>query len=623
LRDDPGKTMRRTTSTATSADKGTTRASALTTLRRVAPYLWPEGQTWVKRRVVIAFVFLLCAKLVSVSTPWFYKLTVDHLGGVAPDTGMILGLGAAGLVVAYGLARLGAVVFGELRDAVFVRVGQRAIRRLAIETFTHIHQLSLRYHITRKTGGLSRIIERGVKGVDFLLRFLLFSIGPLILELTMVAAIFATVFGWQYAAVVIVTIALYVTFTFKVTEWRVKLRREMNDQDTDANQKAIDSLLNFETVKYFNAETREADRYDGAMRQYETAAVKTGLSLSFLNIGQATLITTGLVIVMAMSALGVQAGTLTVGDFVMVNAYMIQITMPLNFLGSVYREIRQALVDMGEMFGLLGQPAEIEDAADAKPLVVNGGEIHFDAVRFAYEPERPILHGISFHLAPGERVALVGSSGSGKSTIGRLLFRFYDIQDGAIRIDGQDIRSVSQSSLHQAIGVVPQDTVLFNDTIRYNIAYGRAGATQTEIEAAAKAARIHDFVRSLPQGYDTTVGERGLKLSGGEKQRVDIARTLLKNPPILILDEATSALDTQTERSIQESLREMGQGRSVIMIAHRLSTIADADQIIVLEQGKIVERGRHEELLARNGRYAMMWERQSAEEENEPAGEAA
>ena len=616
--------MRRTTTTATSADAGTARAPALTTIRRVAPYLWPEGQGWVKRRVVVALLFLIAAKLVSVSTPYLYKLAVDSLSSEAgSDPRALIGLGAVGLVVAYGLARLGSVVFGELRDAVFVRVGQRAIRRLAIETFTHIHQLSLRYHITRKTGGLSRIIERGVKGVDFLLRFMLLSIGPLILELTMVAAIFAWVFGWQYAAVVIVTISLYVWFTFAVTEWRVKLRREMNDQDTDANQKAIDSLLNFETVKYFNAEAREAERYDSAMRQYETAAVKTGLSLSFLNIGQAALITTGLVIVMGMSALGVRAGTLTVGDFVMVNAYMIQITMPLNFLGTVYREIRQALVDMGEMFGLLGQPAEITDAPDARPLAITGGEITFDAVRFAYEPERQILHGISFKVKPGERVALVGSSGSGKSTIGRLLFRFYDIQSGAIRIDGQDIREVTQSSLHQAIGVVPQDTVLFNDTILYNIAYGRAGASRAEIEAAAKAAKIHDFIIGLPQGYDTTVGERGLKLSGGEKQRVGIARTLLKNPPILILDEATSALDTQTERSIQESLHEMGQGRSVIVIAHRLSTIADADQIIVLERGQIVEQGRHEELLARNGRYAQMWERQSAEEEAEPAGEAA
>lgn len=607
--------MRRMTANATSADVARTPASGWQTLRRVAPYLWPKGQAWVKRRVVAAMGFLVLAKLVSVLTPWIYKLAVDNLAGVAPEPGMILGLGAVGLVVAYGMARLGAVLFGELRDAVFVRVGQRAIRRLAIETFTHIHRLSLRYHITRKTGGLSRVIERGVKGVDFLLRFMLLSIGPLILELTMVSVIFAVVFGWQYAAVVVVTIALYVAFTFKVTEWRVKLRREMNDQDTDANQKAIDSLLNFETVKYFNAETREADRYDGAMRQYEAAAVKTGLSLSFLNVGQSFLITSGLVIVMAMSALGVRAGTLTVGDFVMVNAYMIQITMPLNFLGTVYREIRQALVDMGEMFGLLGQPAEVTDAPDAQALEVRGGEITFTDVRFRYEAEREILKGISFRVGPGERVALVGTSGSGKSTIGRLLFRFYDIQDGAIRIDGQDIRQVTQTSLHQAIGVVPQDTVLFNDTILYNIAYGREGASRDEIEAAARAAKIHDFVTSLPQGYDTVVGERGLKLSGGEKQRVGIARTLLKNPPILILDEATSALDTQTERSIQESLREMGEGRSVITIAHRLSTIADADQIIVLEAGRIVEQGRHEALLARRGRYAQMWERQSAEEE--------
>ena len=616
--------MRRTTANATSADMGSAPASGWHTLRRVAPYLWPEGQAWVKRRVIGAMFFLVLAKLVSVSTPYVYKLAVDSLAGEEPETGMILGLGAVGLVVAYGLSRLGAIVFGELRDAVFVRVGQRAIRRLAIETFTHIHRLSLRYHITRKTGGMSRIIERGVKGVDFLLRFMLLSIGPLILELTMVAGIFAWVFGWQYAAVVVITIALYVWFTFKVTEWRVKLRRQMNDQDTDANQKAIDSLLNFETVKYFNAEAREAERYDGAMRQYESAAVKTGLSLSFLNVGQAALITTGLVIVMAMSALGVRNGTLTVGDFVMVNAYMIQITMPLNFLGTVYREIRQALVDMGEMFGLLGQPAEVTDAPDARPLDVRGGEIQFDNVRFRYEAEREILKGISFRVAPGERVALVGTSGSGKSTIGRLLFRFYDIQDGAIRIDGQDIRQVTQDSLHQAIGVVPQDTVLFNDTILYNIAYGRAGASRAEIEAAAKAAKIHDFVLRLPQGYDTVVGERGLKLSGGEKQRVGIARTLLKNPPILVLDEATSALDTQTERSIQDSLREMGEGRSVITIAHRLSTIADADQIIVLEDGRILEQGRHEELLARRGRYAQMWERQSAEEAAEPvAGEAA
>jgi ATP-binding cassette subfamily B protein len=607
--------MRRTTTTATSADQADAPASGWDTIRRVAPYLWPPGLPWVKRRVVIALSFLMLAKVVSVSTPWFYKQAVDALAGPAPDAATVAGLTAVGLTVAYGLARLGAVAFAELRDAVFVRVGQRALRTLALETFTHIHRLSLRYHITRKTGGLSRIIERGVKGVDFLLRFLLFSIGPLILELAMVAVIFAVAFGWAYAAVVLVTIVLYVTFTLRVTEWRVAIRREMNDQDTDANQKAVDSLLNFETVKYFNAEGREAARYDRAMQGYEVAAVKTGLSLSFLNVGQSLLITAGLVAVMIMAALGVREGRLSVGDFVMVNAYMIQITMPLNFLGTVYREIRQALVDMGQMFGLLNQPAEVTDRPGARPLVVRGGEIVLEDVRFAYDAEREILRGIDLRVAPGARVALVGASGSGKSTIGRLLFRFYDVTGGAIRIDGQDLREVTQSSLHAAIGVVPQDTVLFNDTIFYNIAYGRDGATRAEVEAAARAARIHDFIASLPQGYDTTVGERGLKLSGGEKQRVGIARTLLKNPPILVLDEATSALDTQTEREIQLSLAEMGRGRTVVTIAHRLSTIADADLIVVMEAGCIVERGTHEALLAEGGRYAAMWARQTAEEE--------
>ena len=610
--------MRRATATATSQDQGAPSTSGWQTLARIAPYLWPEGQAWVKRRVVLALVLLVAAKVISVITPMFYKAAVD---GLAPgaDPATMLGIGAVGMTVAYGLARLGAVAFGELRDMVFVKVGQRALRQLALETFSHIHALSLRYHITRKTGGLSRIIERGVKGVDFLLRFMLFSVGPLIIELTLVAILFAVLFGPLYMVTVIVTIAIYVAWTFKVTEWRVKIRRQMNDQDTDANQKAIDSLLNFETVKYFSAEAREAARYDRAMAGYETAAVKTGQSLSILNIGQSLIITCGLVVVMVMAARGVQAGTLTVGDFVMVNAYMIQITMPLNFLGTVYREIRQALVDMGQMFGLLGQEAEIRDKPGAPALRVSEGRISFEAVRFAYDAERPILKGVDIEVGPGETVALVGASGSGKSTIARLLFRFYDVSAGAIRIDGQDIRDVTQTSLHEAIGVVPQDTVLFNDTIRYNIAYGRDGATQDEVEAAAKAAKIHDFILSLPDGYDTTVGERGLKLSGGEKQRVGIARTLLKNPPILILDEATSALDTRTEADIQQSLRDMGQGRSVITIAHRLSTIADADQIVVMEQGRVIERGTHEELLALGGRYAGMWALQVSEEAQEAA----
>ncbi len=596
-------------------------ASGMQTILRVLPYLWPAGQGWVKRRVILALLMLVASKMVSFVTPMLYKQAVDVLAKDAPDAATLMGLAAVGLTVAYGMARLGSVLFGELRDAVFVRVGQRALRQLALETFTHIHRLSLRYHITRKTGGLSRIIERGVKGVDFLLRFTLFSIGPLIIELSMVSIFFAVVFGWQYAAVVVVTIALYVTFTFKITEWRVQIRRKMNDQDTDANQKAIDSLLNYETVKYFNAEKREADRYDRAMEGYESAAVQTGQSLAFLNAGQSFIITTGLVIVMVMAAKGVQAGALTVGDFVMVNAYMIQITMPLGFLGTVYREIRQALVDMGEMFGLLGQPAEVTDKPGAKPLAVAGGRVELDGVEFGYDPNRAILKGVSLTIPAGHRVALVGPSGSGKSTIARLLFRFYDVTGGAIRIDGQDLRDVAQSSIHANIGVVPQDTVLFNDTVRYNIAYGRAGATQDEIEAAARGARIHDFIVSLPEGYETKVGERGLKLSGGEKQRVGIARTLLKNPPILILDEATSALDTQTERDIQDSLRAMGEGRTVITIAHRLSTIADADEIVVLEQGRIVEQGTHEVLLAAGGRYAAMWARQSAEEEETLAAE--
>ncbi len=606
--------MRRPTDSVTSAENEAPTTTGMETIRRVAPYLWPKSETWVKRRVVLALLMLVFAKIISVSTPFFYKAAVDKLAGDAPSGAALMGYAAVGLVLAYGLARLGAVAFGELRDAIFVRVGQRALRKLALETFTHIHRLSMRYHITRKTGGLSRIIERGVKGVDFLLRFMLFSIGPLIIELAMVSVLFAVLFGWQYMAVVVITITIYVTFTFKVTEWRVAIRRKMNDQDTDANQKAIDSLLNFETVRYFGAAGREGARYDRAMEGYEAAAVKTGQSLAFLNAGQAFIITAGLVIVMVMAAQGVEAKVLTVGDFVMVNAYMIQITMPLNFLGTVYREIRQALVDMGQMFGLLAQPAEITDKANAPALHVQGGAVRFEDVRFAYDSERPILKGVTIDVPAGQTVALVGPSGSGKSTVGRLLFRFYDVTGGAVKIDGQDLRDITQDSLHAAIGVVPQDTVLFNDTIFYNIAYGRPEATRDEVEAAAKAAKIHDFILSLPDGYATTVGERGLKLSGGEKQRVGIARTLLKNPPILLLDEATSALDTQTEADIQNSLREMGQGRTVITIAHRLSTIADADRIVVLEAGEVVEQGTHDALLARGGRYAAMWARQAAEE---------
>ncbi len=591
------------------------------TIRRVFPYLWPADAPGIRWRVVLALAALIVAKLATVATPFFFKGAVDSL---APEDGhaqaeYLLVAGPVALTLFYGLMRLAGVGLTQLRDGLFARVGQRALRHLALETFRHIHALSLRYHITRKTGGLSRIIERGVKGVEFLLRFLIFSIIPLVIELGLVLVILAWVFGFAYLAVVAVVIAAYVWFTFKVSEMRVQIRRRMNERDTDANQKAIDSLLNFETVKYFNAEAREAARYDASMRGYERAAVQTGISLAWLNFGQSFLISLGLVGVMVMAALGVRAGTLTVGDFVMVNAYMLQITMPLNFLGTVYREIRQALVDMAGMFDLLRQPAEIQDAPGARSLRVSGGAIEFRNVEFSYDGERGVLHDFSLNVPSGGTVAIVGPSGSGKSTIGRLLFRFYDVRGGAILIDGQDLRDVTQDSLRSQIGIVPQDTVLFNDTIGYNIGYGRPGAGQDEIEAAARAARIHDFVSELPDGYDTVVGERGLKLSGGEKQRVGIARTLLKDPPILLLDEATSALDTETERSIQNSLKAMSLGRTVITIAHRLSTVAEADRIIVLERGVVTEAGTHPELLALQGRYASMWAQQAVERDSDAA----
>ena len=587
------------------------RKSGIRTILRVVPYLWPKDRFDFRVKVISALVLLVLAKAVINFAPFLYREAVNALTETGNSPFL---LGAVGMTVAYGGARILSRGFEQLRDVVFAAVAQRAFRNLALETFQHIHKLSLRYHISRKTGALSRVIERGVKGLEFLLRFLLFSVGPLVLELLIIAGIMFFWFDYLYLTVIIVMIAAYIWFTIKVTEWRVKIRKIMNDQDTDANQKAIDSLLNYETVKYFSAEEREANRYDGAIKQYEKAALTTAYSLAFLNFGQSLIITAGLIIVMVMAALGVQSGYLTVGDFVMVNAYMIQITMPLNFLGTVYREIRQGLVDMGEMFDLLEQPVEILDSENASELKITDGHISFENVTFGYNKSRLIIQNVSIEINSRETIAIVGPSGSGKSTIGRLLFRFYDAQQGSIKIDGQDIRDVTQESLHRSIGVVPQDTVLFNDTIYYNIAYGLDNASRAEVEKAAKDAQIHDFILSLPDGYETTVGERGLKLSGGEKQRVGIARTLLKNPPILLLDEATSALDTETEREIREALTNASEGRSVLTIAHRLSTIADADRIIVLENGSIVEIGTHEALLSKRGRYYSLWTKQLTED---------
>ncbi len=595
------------------------RSASWRTVAALLPYLWPRGAAELKLRVVIAMLLLVLAKLANVVVPVFYKQAVDAL---TPGQAVAAALSVPVLlIVGYGVARALALAFGELRDAVFARVAQRAIRQVALKTFRHLHALSLRFHLERQTGGLSRSIERGTAGIEFLLTFSLFNIVPTIVEMALVTVILWGLYDFTFALVILATIVVYIAMTLAITEWRTKYVRQMNDTDAEANTKAIDSLLNFETVKYFGNEEHEAERFDRSRQRYERAAIRSKATLSTLNIAQGVVIAAGLVAVMVMAGDGVVAGTMTVGDFVLVNTYLVQLYMPLNFLGFVYREIRQSLVNMEQMFALLNVNAEIADAPDASPLQVSQGVVEFRDVDFRYEANRPILHGVSFRVPAGHTVAIVGPSGAGKSTISRILFRFYDVASGAVTIDGQDIRGVTQKSLRAAIGIVPQDTVLFNDTIYYNIAYGRPEASREEVEQAARLARIHDFVAGLPDGYDTMVGERGLKLSGGEKQRVAIARTILKNPPILLFDEATSALDTQTEREIQTSLKEVSRARTTLVIAHRLSTVVDAEEIIVIDRGRIVERGRHGDLLAQGGIYAAMWRRQQEAIERGMAGQ--
>jgi len=578
------------------------------TISTLLPYLWPRDAPNMRLRVAIAMVLLVLAKLANVSVPAFYKRAVDALTPGNAVAGLLVV--PVMLVVAYGVTRALALAFGELRDAVFARVAQRAIRQVALKTFRHLHALSLRFHLERQTGGLSRAIERGTAGIEFLLSFTLFNILPTLVEIGLVCGILWHLYDWRYAALTLGTIALYVVYTLTVTEWRTKYVRRMNETDTEANTKAIDSLLNYETVKYFSNEEHEAARFDLSRQRYERAAVKSKATLSMLNVGQGAIIAAGLVAVMILAGSGVVAGERTLGDFVLVNAYLVQLYMPLNFLGMVYREIRNSIVNMEQMFALLQVNTEIADRPGAEPLRIEHGMVEFRNVDFFYDADRQILHDVSFKVPAGHTVAIVGPSGAGKSTISRILFRFYDVGQGSVLIDGQDIRAVTQKSLRLALGIVPQDTVLFNDTIYYNIAYGKPDATREEVERAARLARIHDFIVSLPAGYESTVGERGLKLSGGEKQRVAIARTILKNPPILLFDEATSALDTQTEREIQASLKEVSRAHTTLVIAHRLSTVVDANEILVLDGGRIVERGSHADLLARRGLYAAMWQRQ-------------
>jgi ATP-binding cassette subfamily B protein len=581
----------------------------LRTLITLLPYLWPEGEAGLRFRVVASLSLLVVAKAVNVLVPIAFARAVDAL---APQqgAGAMLAIPIA-LVLAYGVMRLTASGLNELRDAIFAKVQARASRRIGLRVFQHLHALSLRFHLDRQTGGLSRVLERGTRGIIFVLDFLLFNIIPTIFEILLVSVILWWMFEISFSLIVLVTIGVYIAFTLMFTNWRLRFRRAMNEQDTEANNRAVDSLLNYETVKYFGNEAHEARRYDSSLERYERAYVRSEMSLNGLNFGQQSIIAFGLTAVMMLAAGRVTGGTMSVGDFVLVNTYMIQLSMPLNILGFAYREIKQGLTDMEAMFRLLGEGAEVADKPGAPPLKVQEGTIAFEDVRFGYRPDRTILKGVSFAVPAGGTLAIVGPTGAGKSTISRLLFRFYDANAGRVLIDGQDVRDVQQGSVRAAIGVVPQDTVLFNDTIRYNIAYGRPGATQDEIENAARLAQVHDFVLRLPDGYDTRVGERGLKLSGGEKQRVAIARTLLKDPKLLILDEATSALDTRTEQEIQSALRDAARGRTTLVIAHRLSTVVDADEIIVLQEGQVAERGSHAALIAADGLYAAMWRRQS------------
>jgi ATP-binding cassette, subfamily B, heavy metal transporter len=598
----------------TKAQGGSSETTQWETLKGLLPLLWPQGRTDLKVRVVLALALLVASKVITVLTPYAFKAATDAL---TAKGGVELALLSVPffMVLAYGTGRIMMVAFAQMRDAIFAKVGQRAVRELSYTTFRHLHALSLKFHLERRTGGLSRIISRGINGVDSVLRFSLFNTAPTALEIFMVCGVLAYSFGWLYVAVIAATVVAYLWFTYWATERRIGIRRTMNDADNDAGTKAIDSLLNFETVKYFGNENHEAKRYDGAMAIYEKAAVKTWVSLAVLNAGQAAIYSVGLTIVMAMAGWSILKGTSTIGDFVMINALMIQLYMPLNFIGSSYREIKQGLIDVEGMFGILRQNAEIADKPNAPLFHAGKGDIVFENVSFAYDAARPILKNISLHVPAGKTVAIVGPSGAGKSTISRLLFRFYDVTAGRILIDGQNISDVTQASLRSAIGMVPQDTVLFNDTIRYNIRYGRPDATDAEVEAAAKMAQIHSFVMSLPLGYDALVGERGLKLSGGEKQRVSIARTILKGPHILVLDEATSALDSLTEQDIQGALRTVSKNRTTVVIAHRLSTVIEADEIIVLEKGVIAERGTHKVLLKKKGLYFDMWNRQQQADE--------